>query len=191
MPDPHDALVIFAEVSVALAGFSGIAIALARRRAGELTPLEARRLFNLFAFSGLVLVQALTSITVLQGFEANAENLWAAQSAFTLLFGVPWLYIDWRKVLRLAPEERRKVPALIFYPFNLLAVVVMSLQVFNIFRDQGILAISSSPWTLCVCVSRSSSSCYSCRWGLQGAMTGIKAYRAGRNKEAGSAKGSQ
>jgi hypothetical protein len=56
MPEPHDTLSIFAEVAIALAGFSGIVIAFGRRSIGSLSTLEFRRLSNLFTLSGMALL---------------------------------------------------------------------------------------------------------------------------------------
>ena len=48
------------------------------------------------------------------------------------MFGVPWLILDWRKVRRLAPEERKKVPPFVIYPFTVLAIIVLALQALNV-----------------------------------------------------------
>ena len=64
-----DILQTFAEVGIALTGFTGIVVALARRSRGDWTPVELGQLHDLlwtslvvvfFSFLPLVLVRALT-----------------------------------------------------------------------------------------------------------------------------------
>ena len=131
MPDPHDTLSIFAEVSVALAGFSGVVIAFGRRSVGVLTQLETRRLFNLFTFSGLVLILSLLGISLLHVESIDASSLWRGGSAVLVLIGIPWLIFDWHKIRRLEPEERSKVYGYVIYPFTVIAVFVLLLQLAN------------------------------------------------------------
>ncbi len=95
MPDPHDTLSIFADVSVALAGFSGIAIAFGRRSAATLNRLDSRRLFNLFTFSGIVLVLSLLGMSLLHIESLGESLMWRGGSAALVLFGIPWLILDW------------------------------------------------------------------------------------------------
>ena len=133
MPDPHDTLSIFAEVSVALAGFSGIIIAFGRRSSGALNELELRRLSNLFALSGMVLVLSLLGTSLLHVESLEPSTLWRGGSALVFLFTTPWLILDWRKVSRLHEPDRADVKAYILYPFNFIAVVVLLLQIANVF----------------------------------------------------------
>jgi len=133
MPDPHDTLSIFAEVAVALAGFSGIIIAFGRRSSGALTPLELRRLSNLFGLSGLVLISSLLGISLLHIESLEPATLWIGGSALLFLLVTPWLILDSRKVARLEKKERAEVKAYVIYPFNFLAVVVLLLQIANVF----------------------------------------------------------
>jgi len=133
MPDPHNTLTIFADVSVALAGFSGIAIAFGRRSVGALNSLESRRLFNLFTFSGLVLIISLLGISLLHVDLVNENSLWRSGSAVLVLFGVPWLIRDWRKVRSLKPEERSQVPGQVIYPFIVMAILMLIFQLANVF----------------------------------------------------------
>ena len=131
MADPHDTLAIFAEVSVALAGFSGIAIAFGRRSLGGLTSNEMRRLSNLFAMSGFVLFSALLGMSALH-FESASENVLARYgSLLVLIFGVPWLIYDWRKAIRLLAADENAVNTTLFYPFNIVAILILLLQLIN------------------------------------------------------------
>jgi hypothetical protein len=133
MPNPHDTLSIFAEVAVALAGFSGIIIAFGRRPSGALTPLELRRLSNLFVLSGFVLISSLLGVSLLYIESLEPTTFWSIGSATVFLLVTPWLILDWRKVTRLEEEERAEVKAYVIYPFNFLAVVVLLLQIANVF----------------------------------------------------------
>ena len=133
MPDPHDTLSIFAEIAVALAGFSGIIIAFGRRSSGALTPLELRRLSNLFVLSGLVLISSLLGISLLHIEALETTTLWRCGSAMVFLLGIPWLILDLRRVSRLEEKERADVKTYVIYPFNFLAVVVFLLQIANAF----------------------------------------------------------
>jgi hypothetical protein len=131
MPDPHDTLAIFAEVSVALAGFSGIVIAFGKRSQGSLNNLELRRLSNLFALSGLVLILSLLGISLLHTELDPSRYLWRWASAAILLFVVPWLLSDIFKIRRLEAPEKARVNWRVFYAFNFFTVCVLVLQFAN------------------------------------------------------------
>ena len=132
MLDQHQTLSIFAEVAVAIAGFSGIVIAFGRRSLGSLTQLELRRLSNLFAMSGFVVFSTLLSISLLYLESLEATVLWRGQSALVILFGTLWLIMDWRRLGQLAAQERAQVKAAVIYPFNSLAAIALALQIANI-----------------------------------------------------------
>ncbi|NNF59311.1 MAG: hypothetical protein HKN04_13835 [Rhodothermaceae bacterium] len=133
MPDPYDTLSIFAQVALALAGFSGIVVALGHRSVGELTPLEARRLVNLFTFSGLVFILTLLGISLLHIEHVDTSFLWRNGSAVLVLTGIPWMILDWHKIHRLSPEERSKIRGIIIYPSTVIAIFALLLQLVNIF----------------------------------------------------------
>jgi hypothetical protein len=131
LPDPYDTLTVFAEVSIALAGFSGIAIAIGRRTHGELSPLESRRLFNLFGFTALTLFTSLLGMTLLHVERIDGEILWRGGSVLMVLTGVPWLLFDWHKIRALSPDERAHVHPFVIYPFTVIAVLALALQLVN------------------------------------------------------------
>jgi hypothetical protein len=133
MADAQQTFLIFAEVAVALAGFSGIIIAFGQRAHGSLSKLELRRLSNLFALSGYVLLASLLGVSLLHVETPDQDLVWRLESAILVLLGTPWLVTDWRKVTRLDPAERSQVRASIFYPFTVLAVLALALQIANIF----------------------------------------------------------
>ncbi len=130
MPDPQSTLAIFAEVSVALVGFSGIVIAFGRRSIRELTQLELRRLSNLFIFGGGVLLFSLLGISLLHT-PINPRVLWSSESALVFALGTPWVIFDWRRVARLDAVERAQVKSYILFPFNVAGILILLLQLAN------------------------------------------------------------
>ena len=130
MPDPHDTLSIFAEVSVALVGFSGIVIAFGGRSLGTLTQLEHRRLSNLFVFGGGVLLFSLAGISLLHT-AIDRSLIWTIESALMFALGVPWVVLDWHRVRRLDAAERDQIKGYVIYPFNVAGVGILLLQLGN------------------------------------------------------------
>jgi hypothetical protein len=130
MPDPHDTLSIFAEVSVALVGFSGIVIAFGRRSLGTLTQLEHRRLSNLFVFGGGVLLFSLIGISLLHT-AIDRSLLWTIESALLFVLGALWAVFDWHRVTRLDAAERAQIKGYIIYTFNVGGVIILLLQLGN------------------------------------------------------------
>jgi len=132
MPDPHDTLSIFAEIAIALAGFSGIVIAFGRRAIGSLSVLEIRRLSNLFTLSGVVLTFSLVGVSLLHVSDIDPNRFWSGFSGAVFLVAAPWLLRDVVKVSRLEKAEKAQVNMLLLVFFNTLAVVVVILlQLYN------------------------------------------------------------
>jgi len=131
MPDPHDTLSIFAEVAIALAGFSGIVIAFGRRSVGSLSTLEVRRLSNLFTLSGIVLTFSLVGVSLLHVDGVDPALFWSWFSGAAFIVCAPWLLRDVVKVARLEKEEKAQVNILLLTFFNSLAVIVLVLQLVN------------------------------------------------------------
>ena len=131
MADPHSTLSIFAEVSIALAGFSGIVIAFGRRSQRALTPLEVRRLTNLFACAGGVLLMSIVDISLLHAM-VDRDLFWSIISGVLLVLGSTWLVYDWVRIGRLDAAEREQVSRYILYPFNAAAVLLLMLQILNV-----------------------------------------------------------
>jgi hypothetical protein len=138
MPDIHDTLSTFAEISVALAGFSGIVIAFGRRSIGSLSKLEVRRLSNLFLLSGLVLIFSLLGISLLHLNLEDTSILGVWGSATVFLLATPWLIWDVVKVYRLEKVEKARVNPLVLFIFNSLAVGMLLLQLANLFLLQAL-----------------------------------------------------
>ena len=132
MSDPQGALAIFAEISVALAGFSGIVIAFGRRTRESFNDLERRRPSNLFVLSGLALFTSLFWIVLLNSEVEDPSVLWRAGSAALVVFTVPWLVWDAVRVRRLDQSLRAEMDTYILYTFNSLATATLLLQVGNL-----------------------------------------------------------
>jgi hypothetical protein len=100
-----DSLQTIAEISIGLAGFSGLVVAL-RKDAGPLTEVQKYRLRILFSLSfGAMFLSLLPDTLVNLG--VPDERLWfvssAAIFAYSFLFIVWWLMSS-RRVARVAPE---------------------------------------------------------------------------------------
>jgi hypothetical protein len=131
MPDPQATLAIFAEISIALAGFSGIVMAFGRRRKSVANGLETRRLSNLFILSGFALLLSLIWISLLHLESIDMNQLWRTGSAVVVLMATPWLVWDVVRVLRLYRTERVEANAYIFVVFYSLAIAMLLLQIAN------------------------------------------------------------
>ncbi len=131
-PDPHETLSIFAEVSIALAGFSGIVIAFGYRSVEVLSALEVRRLANLFMLSGFALIVSLLGMSILHVANTQPESLWSLGSGLVFVLGTVWLLRDISKVRGLASEGEPINLALVT-AFDSLAAIALLLQLYNAF----------------------------------------------------------
>lgn len=131
MSDPHGTLSIFAEVSIALAGFSGIVIAVGKRSLGSMSALESRRLSNLFFLSGVALGMSLIGLSLLSVGFTDPNVIWVWGSATIFLIGSPWLVRDAARVFRLEAAERAQVNKPLILTFNALAIAMLALQLAN------------------------------------------------------------
>ena len=128
-PDPHESLSIFAEVSIALAGFSGIVIAFGFRSAKSLSTLEIRRLANLFMLSGFTFTTSLLAISLLHITNTRPETFWSIGSGIVFVLGTSWLIWDIHKVRTLLSEGASINMALVTI-FDSLATIVLLLQLY-------------------------------------------------------------
>ena len=129
MMDPLSALSIFAEVSVALAGFSGIIVSFGQRT--RLSNVDKRRLANLFAQSGMVLSLSLVGMSVLFA-DFDLSIIWRGGSLLVFLFFAPWLVLDILKVKQLSRDEKTQMSMPVFYLFDSFVVALLVLQLFNV-----------------------------------------------------------
>ncbi len=130
LPDPADSLSIFAEVAIALAGFSGIVIAFSRNSVEAYSALEVRRLANLFMLSGFVLLSALLGIALLHTADLSSTLYWSMFSGLILLLGTIWIVWDIRKVRQLAAEGA-SINTFLVVVFDSLASLALLLQLYN------------------------------------------------------------
>lgn len=125
MTIPLDTFELFAELSLALAGFSGVAAAFGGRDR-EFRPIEISRLTAVFLFAGASLVDALLVISLAHaGVPANATYQVACLVAGLLLFAV--VCRQYPPVLRLyrAGEATTSGRFLVFSTTFHLTVVVL------------------------------------------------------------------
>ena len=106
MADAADTLALFAEVAVAIAGFSGIVIAFGSRKIASLSALEMRRLSNLFVLSGMVLIVSLLLLATLHIDQLAPSVLYRTASGILFLVTTPWLVMDLVRVRHLELAER-------------------------------------------------------------------------------------
>jgi hypothetical protein len=131
MSDPQATLSIFAEICIALAGFSGIVMAFGRRPNSVLTKLETRRLSNLFILSGFGLLLSLVWLSLLHIESIDLNLLWRTGSAVVVLLATPWLVWDIVRVLRIDRSERENANTYVFAAFYTLTFVMLLLQLAN------------------------------------------------------------
>lgn len=121
-----DSLQTIAEISIGLAGFSGLIVAL-RRNPGPLTEVHKFRLRILLANTFAAMFLSLLP-DLLLSFRVPEGRIWFDSSAsmlgFSLLF-VIWLVTAGRRMARVVPEIFNW---LIFYTFTAGHVVVVMLQ---------------------------------------------------------------
>ncbi len=133
MIDPQETLAIFAEVSVALVGFSGIVMAFSGRSVQSFNRLELRRLNNLFILGGMGIIFSLSVMACLHLDLGDAASLWQGASLVLCLFTIPWLAWDLLQVTRLEEQQRSEVNNLLLGVFDVTALLVILLNVANIF----------------------------------------------------------
>jgi hypothetical protein len=136
LPDPHESLTIFAEVSVALSGFSGIVIAFGSRSIEALSALEARRLANLFMLSGFALIVSLLAISLLYIPNVQPHIFWSVGSGLILVLGTAWLIGDVYKVLGLS-KAGTSINFTVVTIFDSLAAIGLLMQLYNIVWTQA------------------------------------------------------
>ncbi len=100
-----DSLQTIAEISIGLAGFSGLVVAL-RKDSGPLDDVQKYRLRILFSLSFGAMFLSLLPDT-LANFAVPGERVWFASSA--AIFAYSFLFIAWwimssRRIARVAPE---------------------------------------------------------------------------------------
>jgi hypothetical protein len=100
-----DSLQTIAEISIGLAGFSGLIVAL-RKNPGPLTDVQKYRLKILFAMTfGAMFLSLLPDL--LLNFQVSDDRIWFNSSAAMFvysLFFVIWLILGARRVAKVAPE---------------------------------------------------------------------------------------
>ena len=121
-----DILHTIAEISIGLAGFSGLIVAL-RRTPGPLTDVQKFRLKVLFGNAFGAMFLSLLPF-VLQSFQVPEQRVWfdsaATMLGYSLIFAT-WIVIAGNRIARIVPEIFNW---LIFYSLAGMHVVVVILQ---------------------------------------------------------------
>lgn len=79
LPDPTELLQLIVEVSIALAGFAGIVVAISSRGAASLSPIQKLNLTNLLATSFAALFLSLITLTAMSA-DVPDHYVWAITS---------------------------------------------------------------------------------------------------------------
>ena len=127
--DPHGVLVTSAEIAVAIAGFSGIILAVGPDRLGELR--DGSRLI----LSALILVTASTFVfsfvpLLLSAAAVPERTLWSSASSLHAVYLAGIALYRMRQTRRISPENR---PSGSFFFLPVLAMSALVLQLANIF----------------------------------------------------------
>lgn len=130
MPEPAETLSLFSELSIALAGFSGIVVVLGRRQSGQLSPMERRRLGNLFAQALAALFTSLFALTLLHAGIPDVL-VWRVASAAWALAAAIMFPRDWYRLRALSESEWALVDRRILVPAYTAIIVTLLLQVSN------------------------------------------------------------
>ncbi len=129
--DPQDALTTVAEIAIAIAGFSGIAAVLGRRRVGEWAPADVFRLRLLLRISFAVVLFCFLPI-VLSSASVAPKLTWAVSSGAWLAYFCTDLAFGIRSARRMAnladePIERRYAALM-----GSLAVGIITIHALNV-----------------------------------------------------------
>jgi hypothetical protein len=130
VPEPAETFSLVAELAVAFVGFSGIVVALGRRQSGNLSPLERRRLGNLFAQAFAALITSLVVLTLLHA-EVPEKAVWRFASAAWAFAAAIMLAQDWRRLRALGERERAQVDRRLLVAIYAGVVFTVLLQALN------------------------------------------------------------
>jgi hypothetical protein len=121
-----DSLQTIAEISIGLAGFSGLIVAL-RRNPGPLTDVQKYRLRILFAMTfGAMFLSLLPEL--LQSFQVPEERIWFDASATMFVYSTGFVYWMVTRALRVAKVAPEIFNWLVFSSLTTGHVVVVLLQ---------------------------------------------------------------
>ena len=130
VPEPAETFSLVAELAVAFVGFSGIVVALGRRQSGNLSPLERRRLGNLFSQAFAALITSLVALTLLHA-EVSEMVVWRLASAAWAFAATTMLARDWRRLRALSEPERALVDRRLLVVIYAAVILTVLLQASN------------------------------------------------------------
>ena len=131
--DPVDALTTAAQVSVALAGFTGVVAVFGSGYLHDLPPVDRYRLRLMVAFSTLPLLTSLGGLLLLAT-DLAWPLVFNLCSAFVILFASVAIVFVWREVTALhrAREELGPGGRVMLYAGSVAAMVALLLQFYNL-----------------------------------------------------------
>ena len=122
-----DSLQTIAEISIGLAGFSGLIVAL-RRNPGPLTDVQKYRLRILFAMTfGAMFLSLLPDL--LLNFQVPDERIWFDSSAAMFIFSAGFVYWMITRALRVASVAPEIFNWLVFWSLTAGHAIVLLLQI--------------------------------------------------------------
>jgi hypothetical protein len=104
MPDPADTLMILVEASVAIAGFSGVVVALGRHADGEWSQIERGRLVLLLNTSFSVLFLSLAALVLLHA-GTEPTTTWRIGSATWSIIATYQTVLAARRALQVSRDD--------------------------------------------------------------------------------------
>lgn len=131
---PGDALGIAAQVSVALAGFTGVVVVFGSAAVHEWRPLDKLRLRLLLTMSTLPLVLSLLAILFLAT-GLRESTTWRIMSALSVcVFSIAGFLVQ-RQFRGMGADEINRIPGsrIVFYCTGLTGAVTILLMIFNTF----------------------------------------------------------
>ena len=121
-----DSLQTIAEISIGLAGFSGLIVAL-RRNAGPLTDVQKYRLRILFAMTfGAMFLSLLPDL--LLSFQVPEDRIWFDSSAAMFTYSLGFVYWMITRALRVAKVAPEIFNWLVFSSLAVAHIIVLLLQ---------------------------------------------------------------
>ena len=130
--EPGEALSVAAQIAVALAGFAGVVVAFRSRLLHEWSPREKFRLWLLLGNTLVPLFNCLFGMLLLT-IKPIPLPIWHWCSGFSLLLGLPFGILTWRRQSELGPTVIKEMGAYryVYYMISILGAAVGLLQVYN------------------------------------------------------------
>ncbi len=129
--DHGDILLTLAEVSVALAGFSGVVAVFGRRDPGNWSFADRFRFFSLVHSSHSSLLLCIVPFGLL-AFNVAEASVWRTLSALFVLYNVVVAFLSFRRLLAASPSERAEFTPIVFPVTLAMIAAVLALNIYNV-----------------------------------------------------------